>query len=322
MQVTVVVCTLNRATRLRSVLTDLSRQEMPANLDWNVLVVDNGSEDQTRSVVEEFMKAEPGRFHYLHERRRGKSFALNAGVEAATASVLAFTDDDLEIDRRWLPEMVRAFDDAGCAGAGGRILPAFQGVPPDWLAAPPVGRHILGPLAQFDLGDTPVRLTRAPYGGNVAFQRAALMRHGGFRTDLGPTESAPLGRGEDVEMANRLLRAGEVLMYVPRAIVRNIVPTERMTKRYFAAWWFHHGLASMRADGHPPGTRSYFGVPGYLCRGLVASAVRWLFSLKPRARFFRRLEFMEILGQLVEAVRTVWGGARKDPGPSGRLNPF
>jgi hypothetical protein len=54
----------------------------------------------------------------------------------------------------------------------------------------------------------------------------------------------------------------------------------------------------------------------------VASAVRWLFSLKPRARFFRRLEFMEILGQLVEAVRTVWGGARKDPGPSGRLNPF
>ena len=68
--------------------------KVPESLGWEVLVVDNNSDDQTRNVVDEYCTEFPGRFRYLFESQPGKSHALNSGIEAARGQLLAFMDDD------------------------------------------------------------------------------------------------------------------------------------------------------------------------------------------------------------------------------------
>lgn len=306
MDAQVILCTLNRAAQLRVALGNLAHQEVPAGVAWQVLVVDNGSTDDTRAVIEEQVAAYPGRFRYLSEPRRGKSNALNTGIGASTAPILTFTDDDVEIDRGWLAAMLRAFEETGCAGVGGRILPKFPATPPDWLAVTPRVRQILGPLAEFDLGDERRPLTRAPYGGNVGYRRAALERHGGYRADLGPTDGNPMGRGEDVEIGDRLLHAGEVLMYAPDALVWNIIPPERMTRRYFASWWFHHGRATMRSDNEAATLPTTLGVPRYLFRSIGVSALHGTIARNGDSRLFHQLALAEHVGQAVQALQAAW----------------
>src|SRR5690349_7477494 len=97
--------------------------KLSESVEWEVLVVDNNSSDQTREVVDEFCRRYPGRFRYLFESRPGKSCALNAGVREARGAVVAFMDDDVTVEPTWLQELTAALHNGQWAGAGGRILP-------------------------------------------------------------------------------------------------------------------------------------------------------------------------------------------------------
>src|SRR5581483_7499904 len=97
MKVTVILCTHNRSRSLTTALNSVAQSRVPDALHWEVLVVDNNSNDATRSVVEEFRQRDPSRFRYLFEPTQGKSHALNSGCKAAgNADILAFMDDDVE----------------------------------------------------------------------------------------------------------------------------------------------------------------------------------------------------------------------------------
>ena len=305
MRLSVVICSYNRAESLRRVLEAMETQVTPAELAWEVLVVDNASTDHTRAVADAFVARRPDRFRALHEPKKGKSNALNLAIAEARGELLAFTDDDVEIASGWVAAVVRAFDDHDCAGIGGRIVPSFSFGRPDWMRDLSV-RWIRGPLVQFELGDEPRRLEISPYGANMAFRKAVFARYGGFRTDLGPGAGAPNagarvgGGAEDVELGGRLLRAGEILMYIPSAVLSHPVEPERLSKRYFEKWWYRHGRASMVEDDPPPDAVTYLGVPRYLLRVAGESAARWLLGLDRDKRLHARLELMEALGQIAE----------------------
>src|ERR1700722_3255440 len=98
MKVTVILCTYNRCQFLAKPLESVARSHVPESIHWEVLVVDNNSPDATRSVVEGFCRRDPSRFRYLFEPKQGKSYALNSGCQAANSDVLAFMDDDVEVD--------------------------------------------------------------------------------------------------------------------------------------------------------------------------------------------------------------------------------
>jgi len=68
---------------LAKALDSVAASRLPDSVEWEVVVVDNNSRDQTREVVEEFRCRYPGRFRYLFEPRQGKSYALNAGIREA-----------------------------------------------------------------------------------------------------------------------------------------------------------------------------------------------------------------------------------------------
>src|ERR1041385_9504474 len=126
----VILCTHNRAGSLKRALASLSELEVPAGLEWELVVVDNNSTDDTRAVVE--LAAGQARLpcRYLLEPRPGKSFALNAGIAQALGKVLVFTDDDVTFDRGWLGAGLAALDPPDWRRGGG-------GSGSGWAAPPP-----------------------------------------------------------------------------------------------------------------------------------------------------------------------------------------
>jgi len=113
--ITVVVCTRDRAPSLARCLASLARLDPPAA---EVLVVDNAPRDgSTREAV----AATP--FRYVREERPGLDNARNRGIAEARGDIIAFTDDDVEVDPRWIGALATAFQDPGIAGVTGRVLP-------------------------------------------------------------------------------------------------------------------------------------------------------------------------------------------------------
>src|SRR4051812_29433765 len=110
MVVSVVIATRNRADRLRQALDSLERMSVPNTLSWELIVVDNGSTDGTRQVVNDCEARTIVPLRYVIEPRDGKSVALNAGVRAATGDVIAFTDDDCVMSPEWLTAIAIEFE--------------------------------------------------------------------------------------------------------------------------------------------------------------------------------------------------------------------
>ena len=121
--VSVVLCTYNRCASLKNALASVAVQVVPDSLEWEVLVVDNNSNDQTAEIVTHFVQQYPGRFRYLFEPRQGLSYARNSGIREAKGDVVAFMDDDTDVACTWLQNLTASLHDGTWAGAGGRILP-------------------------------------------------------------------------------------------------------------------------------------------------------------------------------------------------------
>jgi glycosyltransferase involved in cell wall biosynthesis len=294
----VILCTHNRSGSLKRALASLSELEVPAGREWELVVVDNNSTDDTRAVVE--LAAGQARLpcRYLFEPRPGKSFALNAGIAQALGKVLVFTDDDVTFDRGWLGAVLAAFDPPDCAGIGGQIVPVWPAAPPRWYSA--TGPYRLLPAVVAYQFDAQGPVTRPPYGANMAYRRELFERYGLFRTDIGPRGREQV-RGEDSEFGRRVLAGGERVIYLPSAIVYHPVEPERMKLRYFERYYFGEGRMQVRVSPEVPGTVRWLGIPRYYFRGLVEHLFLWWTSLDPRARAFHRLSSWNVLGRIAEA---------------------
>jgi glycosyltransferase involved in cell wall biosynthesis len=122
MDLSIVIASHNRSQSLLDFLQQLSHQEVPNGVNWEVLIIDNGSSDGTRAMVAPFIEKDPKRFRYLFEKRPCKSIALNAGIREAAGEVLVFTDDDCVPAPCWLASLAQEFSsDPTVAVVGGRV---------------------------------------------------------------------------------------------------------------------------------------------------------------------------------------------------------
>lgn len=302
LKVSVILCTYNRCQSLKKALASIAASILPSPVEWEVLVVDNNSEDQTREVVEDCNRRCPRRFRYLFEPQQGKSNALNTGIRGAQGDILAFVDDDVTVEPNWLQNLTASLDDRQWAGAGGRILPERTFLPPRWLSLE--GPYeMAGVLVFFDRGDKPGELDWAPYGTNMAFRREMFDKYGAFRADLGPIPGSEI-RGEDVEFGRRLMAAGERLRYEPSAVVYHEVPAKRLRKEYFLAWWFDFGRALVREWGRGPDflgiPRPYLSILKTLMTRMPRTAAQWILALQPQQRFFFKSRLWREAGEVAE----------------------
>ena len=286
MEVTVLICTLNRQRLLGATLDSLAAMTVPADIRWNVIVVDNNSTDATRAEVERRMRGFPAPLRWIFESRQGKAYALNTGIAASTAAVIAFTDDDVHVAPDWLERAIRPLiDRPELDYTGGPVLPAWQAVPPRWINGNP--GVLWGPIALLDYGPEPFifeERRRIAMGVNMAVRRALIDRVGGFHPGLERKGQSLMGQGQ-AEFFFRTRRAGARGCYVPTMRVRHHVPAERLTRRYYRRWWYWKGVARARMqDLHPVWENGVdlrvaprlAGLPRFLWGGALRDAVAWL----------------------------------------------
>ncbi|HTK90363.1 MAG TPA: glycosyltransferase [Verrucomicrobiae bacterium] len=277
MDLSVIVCTYNRAASLELTLRAFAAQTTPPELTWELVVVDNNSTDATRSVVEAFAATAAVRVRYLFEGRQGLSHARNAGITGSIGALMAFTDDDVRPDPDWVAGVAPLMRESGADILGGRILPLWERTPPPWLAARP---HLRGPFTIMDhpWADRVVEARGIPnvWGANMAFRREVFSRVGFFHPDLGLT-GRKLYRGEEIELVRRALAAGCRVIYDPRLVVWHRIPAARMRRRFISRLYFEQAEGEGLSQAPAPGRR-LLGAPRYLYRQVASRTSGWLWA--------------------------------------------
>jgi glycosyltransferase involved in cell wall biosynthesis len=224
--VSVVIPTFNRSAMLRETVATFSAQSYPPDM-WELLLVDNGSTDDTWAVVQE-LAIRDDRIRPLRELRRGAHFARNSGALAARGAVLYFTDDDMLADRELLARIVEAFDaDPSVASATGKVLPRWATEPPLWVL-----EHCKNSLLSLnDLGEATIISDDDPgvFSCHQAVLRNVFMQAGGFNPDT----NAGLFTGDNETGLNiKIRRLGYRFAYVGTAVTHHMIPASRMTQQY------------------------------------------------------------------------------------------
>ncbi|MBQ0828790.1 glycosyltransferase [Streptomyces tagetis] len=218
--VTVVVATRERADQLARALDSLLAQDHP---DVDVVVVDNAPRSEaTRKLVEGVYG---GRVRYVREPVPGLAVAHNTGLAAVRAEVVAFTDDDVVADPRWLTEITAPFAaDPRLGCATGLILPARLRTPAQVLLESHGGFAKGFAPRTYDPGRPPGDDPLFPFtagrfgsGANMAFRTAVLRSVGGFDPATGAGTHAR--GGDDLYGFVRVLAQGHRLRYTPAALV-------------------------------------------------------------------------------------------------------
>jgi glycosyltransferase involved in cell wall biosynthesis len=303
MKVSVIICTYNRAAMLEAALRSLVQVELSPAVRWEIVIVDNNSTDGTADVVRRWEAECAIPVVGVHETQQGRSFALNRGIAAAHGEILVFTDDDVTFDRAWLGRLVEPFARPDVMGVGGRIEPVWScPVPTWWASTGPYALHAA--IVFFDLGPEPGDITsRAPFGANLAFRRVVFERHGGFRESLGRTDRGLMG-GEDTEFVQRVMRAGDRVVYAPAALVYHPVEPARARKAYFRRWYFDFGRTRARWEGRSPACVYWFGVPRFMIRQLAEATGRAAGNVLSRHAFYWQLQMLQTTGMVYEFWRT------------------
>jgi glucosyl-dolichyl phosphate glucuronosyltransferase len=246
LSVTVAICTWNRAAQLREMLASLARLERPAGVDYEVLVIDNGSSDGTEAVLRDAARFLPLRSST--EPALGHAIARNRAVHESRGDYLLWTDDDVIVDSRWLQSHCEAFRaDPEAALFGGPILPLFGARAPRWLEQ--VWDQVKGDYAVRDLGAEPVPLDhrRYPFGANYAIRREEQLR---FPYDRRRgRRGTSLVSGDEVAVFHWLLAAGGRGWWVPGARVWHVIGRERLSRGFLRR--YHEGDGRLAARLEP-----------------------------------------------------------------------
>ncbi|NJL78835.1 MAG: glycosyltransferase family 2 protein [Richelia sp. RM2_1_2] len=234
-QISAIICTHNRDHYLGAAIDSLLSQNFVNGFE--VVVVDNGSKDNTKQVVEQRL-AHP-RLKYIYEPVLGLSVARNTGAKAASGEILAYLDDDAVASPCWLQVLYGAYQsNSKLAIAGGKVTLLWpeQTLPPRWLSP-----GLASNLGAYDLGDRIVSIENpglTPRGLNYSIRASFLDEIGGFDTNLGRVGKNLLSN-EELQMTELALEKGWEVVYLPDALVAHNVSPERLKRSWFFSrgWW-------------------------------------------------------------------------------------
>lgn len=206
----------------------------PDSITAELLIVDNGSTDNTASVL---MPATSTKFslRVLREDRQGKSSALNRGLSLAQGKILLIVDDDVVVHPLWLIKHLESYSLSSFDAVQGRVLPGvdLDGKPAD----PNKLREYNIPI--IDYGDQICEI-RGLTGTNISFKREVFERVGRFDTRLGPGAA---GFSEDSEYSIRIRQAGFKIGYTPDAVAYHELSPARYGREYNRKVEYQKGLS-------------------------------------------------------------------------------
>lgn len=243
-RLSVVISTYNRSAMLLQTLQSLVEQNV-SRYDWECVVVNNNSTDDTVERFEEFVTAHAGfNLRMVNEPSQGLSYARNRGIRETEGEYIVILDDDERISPDFIEAYIELFDTTPDAvAAGGPIVAEYASQKPAWMSP-----YTERPIANTMYFGDEVKLFpkgRIPGGGNMAIRRSAIRRYGVFDTSLGYVGESLVG-GEESDLFERLEIAGAKYYYVPKAVMYHIIPEQKLTKEYFERLCFNIGVSQRR----------------------------------------------------------------------------
>ena len=253
-ELSVIVCTRNRAKQLATLIQCLGSQTNIESLTWEIIIVDNNSSDNTKEVAYAFCEGSNLKINYVFEEKIGLSNARNAGVLASKGSYLLFIDDDVLIPKEFLCGVLfgaNEYKDHHIFGY--RVLGDWGNKKqPFWLTLKKPFSLIQSFLPIHDLGKEvlqyPNRKAKNPIGACFLVSKEVFEKLGPFRDDLGAGQS---GVCEDTEFFWYAMINGFKILYWPYAALYHPVETDRLTINYLHKWYFNLGksLYLIKANG-------------------------------------------------------------------------
>lgn len=298
-EVSVIICTYNRSESLKRTLKSVGEMEVSDELNWELIIVDNNSNDNTRAIVTDFIGKSGLVCKYVFEQMQGLSFAKNAGISNACGNIIAFTDDDVLVGKNWLSNIAKAFQRTGISCIGGKILPIWERQKPEWLR-----EDLYGCLGILDLGEEETRLQNPTiWGANIAIKAELFERYGQFDPGYGVRGNKLYG-GEETDLVSRLIVNGETVYYIPDVVIYHHIQGDHLKKAFFRKWRYDKGEQKAINLGYYP-ERNILGIPLYIIRQTIAELANYLYKLitNPTTSFYQQLVFLHYIGFIVGRVK-------------------
>ncbi len=297
--ISVIICTHNRAFLLPEVLNSLEKTEMPENIEIELVIVDNACSDNSFQVITEHVKKSKFKIHPLKEPKQGKTFALNTAINNAAGDLLAFVDDDHIVS----PGYFKAIRSAAanypdCNIFCGRITPNWDGTEPPWIHDDTRYPIRPFPIPNFNMGDSvlEVQLDKGmfiPGAGNLVIKRSVFKNVGLFSEEFGP-KGHNLQGGEDLEFIRRALKHGERLMYIPEILQYHHVDKNKLTLNYLIKKAYYRSMAAYQLSDKI----SSGAIPRYFYRMAAAHLLKSIFCLQQSARRYYLVKLASVMGEI------------------------
>lgn len=280
--ISVIIPTQNRARLLGSAILSLVPQ-LKKFKDFELIVVDNGSQDDTSAVCKSLGCLIP-KFTYVYEDSPGLHSGRHRGCLVARGSVLVFLDDDVEVSDTWLPAVHENFCDQKLALLGGNNIPIFYGTVPSWLDSLWASSNSSRALSWLSIQEQPhEKCLISPYmvwGCNFAIRKDVLLAAGGFHPDGMPQELIRF-RGDGETHVSRFVADNNLkCIFDSRASVYHKVTPERMTLEYFRKRGFNQGVSDSYTRLRNP--------PEVLPGGHTSDDLKLMWTLKNKLRTAKR----------------------------------
>jgi glycosyltransferase involved in cell wall biosynthesis len=249
--VSIVICCHNSSARLGETLSHLSRQIVPDALPWEVIVVDNGSTDDTALAAERMWASNSSApLRVVREPKLGLSFARACGMREARYGLISLVDDDNWVCPDWVrlvSEIMTAHPKAGACG--GLSVAACEVNPPVWFSEF-ARSYAVGEVAP-NAGD--VTWSKGYlWGAGLTLRKSAwhLLYEHGFTPRLTDRSGTNLSSGGDGELCMALCLAGWGLYYDPRLQLRHFIPAARLEWKYLCRLRRALGACSVAIDAY------------------------------------------------------------------------
>lgn len=245
--ISVIIPTRDRSVFIASALESLICQSISTD-KFEILVIDNGSTDATRGVID-FYRSKLPNLYGLYAPEPGLHTGRHVGLKFARGDILVFADDDIVATRTWLASIEESFTDPEVAMVGGNNLPLFLTPPPSWVNKiwnrPTFARYKAIPslsVIQF-IGSSREITPHLIWGCNFAIRKNVLLDAGGFHPDGMPKELIRFRGDGETHVSRYVADSGLKCMFHPGASVHHKVTPERMTYEYFRQRGFNQGVS-------------------------------------------------------------------------------
>jgi len=279
---TLIIPTRNRCSSLADTLNSICKQR--ENVDFEVIVVDNGSVDNTKKTCADFQSVIKNLF-YVYDNEPGLLTGRHHGASIARGEILCFLDDDVELNPFYVKQIVDLFEDQpNIQLATGPCLPKYEKYPPKWLdyfwGELPNGKYCSW-LSLLDLGDEQIDLDQnLVWGLNFVIRKTALIDLGGFHPDLLPVEQQHFQGDGETGLTLKAIEKNYLAVYHPGLQLYHLVSDERLTKTYFKKRAYYQGVCDSFTKLRKGETKSV--VRQRSLRDKLHPYYRWIKNINPK----------------------------------------